>query len=159
MVAVALMLAAPAIPARAALREVSVGNYYFQDDASGNRAQIVVDRGDQVRFTIREAAFSPHDVRVDELGIRSGDMQLFETFTTEPLDVVGTFRLYCNRHKDNPGQPHVAQLVVRSERARLDRAPDDRAPDRDDAPAFRRRHDRRPGVDDDSGRGRHPAVG
>ena len=101
-------------PVSAALRESTVGNYYFQDDATGSRERIVVDRGDQIRFTVREAGFSPHNVRVDELGIRSPDLQLFDTFTTPVLDRPGSYRLYCSRHHDNPGQPHVAELVVRS---------------------------------------------
>lgn len=115
-VAVATTLTAfVAVPAaRAAVRESTVGNYYFQDDASGSRERIVVERGDQVRFTVREAAFSPHTVRVDELGIRSPDLQLFDTFTTPVLDRPGSYRLYCSRHQDNPGQPHVATLVVRA---------------------------------------------
>lgn len=107
-VAMAALLVPP-VPARAALVEVSVGNYYFEDDATGGR-EIVVRKGDQIRFTVRDAAYPPHSAKVDELGIASGDMLLFDTYTTPPIGTVGTFRLYCEAHQD---RGHETTLTVK----------------------------------------------
>jgi plastocyanin len=87
------------IPARAALHEVSVGNYYYQDDATGAR-KLEVREGDQIRFTIRQADYPPHSINVKELGIHSGDLLVFQTYTTPPLKKTGTFVLYCTAHRD-----------------------------------------------------------
>lgn len=109
--AAALLLAA-AGRAAAAVRQATVGNYYFQDDATNDRAKLVVAKGDQVTFTVRAAAQRPHSVNVDELGIHSGDLLLFETYTTPPLNRAGTFRVYCRNHAVSNN--HVTSLIVRA---------------------------------------------
>jgi len=63
------VLAMLALRADAALHEVTVGNYYFEDDAVRDRARLDVQQGDQIRFTVREAAYPPHSANVDELGM------------------------------------------------------------------------------------------
>jgi hypothetical protein len=98
--------------AAAAVHQATVGNYYFQDDTTNDRTKLVVVKGDQVTFTVRATASRPHSVHVDELGIHSGDLLLFETYTTPPLNRVGTFRLYCRNHAVSNN--HVASLVVRA---------------------------------------------
>ena len=98
--------------ASAAVHQATVGNYYFQDDATGDRTKLVVDKGDQVTFTVRATASRPHSVNVDDLGIHSGDLLIFETYTTPPLTRAGTFRLYCRNHAVSNN--HVASLVVRA---------------------------------------------
>ncbi len=102
-----LVVAAPG--AIAALREVSVGNYYFEDDAVRDRTRLDAQQGDQLRFTIREAAYPPHSVNVDELNIHSGDLLLFDTYTTPPLNRPGVYRLYCRVHTD---RGHITKLYV-----------------------------------------------
>ena len=98
--------------ASAAVHQATVGNYYFQDDATGDRTKLVVTRGDQITFTVRAQASRPHSVNVDDLGIHSGDLLLFETYTTPPLTRTGTFRLYCRNH--GVSNNHVASLVVKA---------------------------------------------
>jgi plastocyanin len=109
---VGVLLLASAGHAAAAVHQATVGNYYFQDDATNDRAKLVVAKGDQVTFTVRAAASRPHSVNVDELGIHSGDLLLFETYTTPPLNRPGTFRLYCRNHERSNN--HVASLVVKA---------------------------------------------
>lgn len=96
-------------PALAAVRSVSVGNFYFDDDTPGDgvvQAQV----GDQLRFVVKDnGPGTPHTVEVDDLGIHSGSLGSGETFTTPVLDRPGTYRLYCKPH-DQRG--HVATLVV-----------------------------------------------
>ncbi|HET9444087.1 MAG TPA: hypothetical protein VFO65_12235 [Acidimicrobiales bacterium] len=107
--AMATGLALLAAPAWAALTQVSVGNFYF-DDASAGDGVVAVPVGDQVRFVVMDGGpGTPHTVEVDELGIHSGALSAGETFTTPPLDRPGTYRLYCKPH-DKRG--HVATLVV-----------------------------------------------
>ena len=105
-----LVLLVP-IPAEARRREVSVGNYWFEDDETGARNQLVVDEGDQIRFTIREAAYPPHSVVIDEYGLDSGYLVLFQTYTTPPLEKPGRFELYCRAHRD---RGHRATLIVKA---------------------------------------------
>jgi plastocyanin len=107
-----VLLLASAGRAAGAVHQATVGNYYFQDDATNDRAQVVVTKGDQITFTVRAAAQRPHSVNVDELGIHSGDLILFETYTTPALNRTGTFRLYCRNHAVSNN--HVASLVVRA---------------------------------------------
>jgi plastocyanin len=104
-----LFLAVP--PAAASLHEVTVANYYFQDDTTGARKTITVDQGDQIRFTVRQAAYPPHSVVIDEYGIDSGYLLLFDTYTTPPLNKPGTFLLYCRAHR---ARGHYATLVVKA---------------------------------------------
>jgi plastocyanin len=108
----AVLLFAPAGRAAAAVHPATVGNYYFQDDATNDRAKLVVNKGDQVTFTVRAAASRPHSVNVDALGLHSGDLLLFETYTTPPLNRVGTFRLYCRNHEVSNN--HVTALTVKA---------------------------------------------
>jgi plastocyanin len=113
-VATAVVVAlAIALPAFAALREVDVGNYYFEDVATGNRKVITVNQGDQIRFTVRQSTYPPHDVVIDGYGkdYESGQLLLLETFTTPPLNKPGTFALYCRAHRR---RGHEAKLVVKS---------------------------------------------
>jgi hypothetical protein len=111
---VCLLLFAAA-PALGAARQVSSGNYYFQDNATGSRQQVVVNRGDQVVVTIAEAPVAAflgaHTVDIDELNVHSGDLTIGQTFTTPPLTKVGTFTLYCNNHRN---QGHLTRLVVKA---------------------------------------------
>jgi len=107
-----LVLIGPmATRALAETRQVSVGNYWFEDDARHDRTQIIVNQGDQITFTIREGIYPPHTVDVDELGIHSPDLLLGATYTTPPLNTAGTFRLYCRPHEQ---RGHVTTLAVRA---------------------------------------------
>lgn len=105
-----LVLMVP-IPAEARLREVSVGNYWFEDDQTGARNPLVVDEGDQIRFTIREATYPPHSVVIDEYGLDSGYLVLFQTYTTPPLEKPGRFELYCRAHRE---RGHKTTLIVKA---------------------------------------------
>lgn len=98
-------------PAWSATRQASIGNYYYEDDATGSRKQIVVRQGDQVRFTVREGVYPPHTVDIDELNIHSPGLLLGETFTTPVLDRAGTFRVYCRPHEE---RGHFSSLVVQA---------------------------------------------
>ena len=99
-------------PAWAALRDVDIGNYYFEDVATGERKVITVNEGDQIRFTVRQETYPPHDVVIDGYGpdYQSGQLLLLETFTTPPLNKPGTFALYCRAHRR---RGHEAKLVVK----------------------------------------------
>jgi len=108
------VLAALAIvPAAVAeTRPASIGNYYFEDERTGDRTKIVVRQGDQVAFTVREdSIFARHTVDVDELEIHSGDLLLGQTYTTPQLNRVGNFLLYCDPHRER-GQ--VARLIIQA---------------------------------------------
>jgi plastocyanin len=97
--------------ARAETRQASVGNFYFEDDATGDRTRLVVNEGDQVTFTVRQGAATPHTVDVDELDIHSGDLRIGQTYTTPALDTPGNFNLYCRRHEE---RGHRTRLIVRA---------------------------------------------
>ena len=99
------------LPAHAKLHEVSVGNYYFEDDATGARDPLTVNEGDQIRFTVRQAAYPPHDIVIDEYGIDSPPLNLFQTYTTPPLNKPGTFDLYCRAHRP---RGHETTLIVKA---------------------------------------------
>ncbi len=107
-----LALAAGAVfcvPAGAALREIAVGNFYFEDETVGD-SRIEAQVGDQLRFTLLDGGpGTPHTVDVDELGIHSGSLGAGETYTTPPIGKAGTFILYCKPH-DQRG--HKTTLVV-----------------------------------------------
>jgi plastocyanin len=92
-------------------RQATVGNYYFEDDNTGSRTSIAVRKGDQVTFTVRQAAATPHTVEVDELDIHSGDLLVGQTYTTPPLNTPGNFYLYCRRHEE---RGHHARLIVQA---------------------------------------------
>ena len=98
--------------ARAHTRQSSVGNYYFEDDVTGDRTKLVADVGDQFTFTVRQGAATPHTVEVDELDIHSGDLLIGQTYTTPPLRTPGTFKLYCRRHDE---RGHNTRLIVRAQ--------------------------------------------
>jgi plastocyanin len=99
------------LPAHAKLHQVSVGNYYFEDDATGARDPLTVDEGDQIRFTVRQAAYPPHDIVIEEYGIDSPPLNLFQTYTTPPLNKPGTFALYCRAHR---ARGHETTLIVKA---------------------------------------------
>lgn len=115
----AVVLVLTAAPAMAATRQVSSGNYYFQDGTTGSRMQIVVKKGDQLVVTIAQAPVADflgaHTVDVDEMNIHSGDLALGQTFTTPPLNKVGNFLLFCDRHR-NMG--HTSRLIVQAPAAK-----------------------------------------
>lgn len=98
-----------AVPAVASLRQIAVGNFYFEDETVGD-GKVEVQVGDQLRFSVLDGGpGTPHTVDVDELGIHSGSLAAGETFTTPPIDRAGTFILYCKPH-DQRG--HKTTLVV-----------------------------------------------
>ena len=109
-IALTLTMVVVAPATKAALRQASIGNYWFEDDETKRRDRIEAQQGDQIRFTVRETTYPPHSVEVDELGISSPELLLFETYTTPPLNKPGTYRLYCRGHLD---RGHVTTLVVR----------------------------------------------
>jgi len=126
---VALLVAAAtgtaAFPAAAALREVAVGNFYY-DDATPGDGMVEADQGDQLRFTVYDGGpGTPHTVEVDELGIHSGSLAAGETFTTPALDTPGTYTLYCQPHQN---RGHRATLVVRAGSTATTSAPSTAAP-------------------------------
>ena len=112
MIAAATALAV-ALPAHAILRDIDVGNFYFEEVATGARDPIRVDQGDQLRFTVREGTYPPHDVVIEGYGpeFQSGQLLLFDRFTTPPLDKPGTFDLFCRAHRQ---RGHETTLIVRA---------------------------------------------
>ena len=97
------------VPAGASLRQIAVGNFYFEDETLGD-GKVVAQVGDQLRFNVLDGGpGTPHTVEVDELGIHSGSLGSGETFTTPPISQAGTFILYCKPH-DQRG--HKTTLVV-----------------------------------------------
>lgn len=96
--------------AQSAVRDVKVGNFYF-DDASPGDGIVEALQGDQLRFTVLDGGpGTPHTVEIDELGIHSGSLAAGETFTTPPLNRAGTYSLYCKPHQN---RGHKATLVIR----------------------------------------------
>jgi plastocyanin len=96
-------------PAGASLRQIAVGNFYFEDETVGD-GKVVAQVGDQLRFSVLDSGpGTPHTVEVNELGIHSGSLAAGETFTTPPIATAGTFILYCKPH-DQRG--HKTTLVV-----------------------------------------------
>ena len=111
-IALALACLLVAVPgARGATRQATVGNYYYEDDDGLDRMKIVVDQGDQVTFTVRQAAYPPHTVDVDELDIHSSDLLVGQTYTTPALNTPGDFYLYCRPHE---ARGHHTRLVVKA---------------------------------------------
>lgn len=107
-IALALLLARPAL---AAVREVTVGNFYY-DDATPGDGTVEATQGDQLRFTILDGGpGTPHTVDIDEFGIHSGSLAAGETYTTPPLDRPGTYTLYCKPHQN---RGHKATLIIRA---------------------------------------------
>lgn len=97
------------VPAEAALQEIAVGNFYFEDATVGD-GKVEARVGDQLRFSVLDGGpGTPHTVDVDELGIHSGTLGAGKTFTTPPIDKAGTFILYCKPH-DQRG--HKTTLIV-----------------------------------------------
>jgi hypothetical protein len=97
------------VPAGASLRQIAVGNFYFEDETVGD-GKVVAQVGDQLRFNVLDGGpGTPHTVEVNELGIHSGSLGSGETFTTPPISQAGTFILYCKPH-DQRG--HKTTLVV-----------------------------------------------
>jgi plastocyanin len=108
---VVIVLLAVAGAGRAETRRSTVGNYYYEDDKTGDRTKIVVEVGDQVTFTVRQAAYPPHTVDVDELDIHSPDLLVGQTYTTPALKTPGNFYLYCRPHE---ARGHHTRLVVKA---------------------------------------------
>lgn len=107
-------------PVAAALREVRVGNFYY-DDATPGDGTVEIDQGDQLRFTVLDGGpGTPHTVDIDELGIHSGSLASGETYTTPPIDRPGTYLLYCTPHQN---RGHQATLIVRSSSTATTSAP------------------------------------
>jgi hypothetical protein len=97
------------VPAGASLREIAVGNFYFEDETVGD-GKIQAQVGDQLRFSMLDGGpGTPHTVEVNELGIHSGSLAAGKTWTSEPISKAGTFILYCKPH-DQRG--HKTTLVV-----------------------------------------------
>ena len=109
------LLLLTATPVIGATHQVSSGNSYFQDNATGSRQQIAVNKGDQITVTIAEAPVAAflgaHTVDIDEMNVHSGDLTIGQTFTTPPLTKVGSFALYCDNHRN---QGHLTRLVVKA---------------------------------------------
>ena len=98
-----------AVPAGASLREIAVGNFYYEDETVGD-GKVEAQVGDQLRFNVLDGGpGTPHTVEIDELGVHSGSLSAGETFTTPPIGKAGTFILYCKPH-DQRG--HKTTLVV-----------------------------------------------
>ncbi len=97
--------------ARAETRQATVGNYYFEDDARPDRTKLVVDVGDQITFTVRQASYPPHTIDVDELDMHSPDLLVGQTYTTPALTRAGNFYLYCRPHE---ARGHHTRLIVRA---------------------------------------------
>lgn len=108
LVSTAIVLASSAL---GATRAASIGNFWYEDDSTRDRTKIVVQRGDQIVFTVREGVYPPHTVDVDELNIHSPGLLLGETYTTPPLSKVGNFKLYCRPHE---ARGHFTRLVVQA---------------------------------------------
>lgn len=104
--AAALALAGPA---QAALRQVHVGNFYFEDATVGD-GKVEATVGDQLQFVIDDGGSgTPHTVEVDELNIHSGMLSTGQTFTTPPIPQAGTYLLYCKTHLN---RGHKTTLIV-----------------------------------------------
>jgi plastocyanin len=95
--------------ASAVTHQATIGNYYYEDDTQRDQTKIVVRQGDQVTFTVRQAAVPGHTVDVDALNIHSPNLNLGQTYTTPPLTKPGNFYLYCRPHED---RGHHTRLVV-----------------------------------------------
>jgi plastocyanin len=96
-------------PALARTHQATIGNYYYEDDQQKDRTKLVVRQGDQITFTVRDPAYPPHTVDVDELKIHSPDLLVGETYTTPPLSRAGNFYLYCRPHE---ARGHHTRLIV-----------------------------------------------
>ncbi|MDP1818869.1 MAG: hypothetical protein Q8K58_03140 [Acidimicrobiales bacterium] len=97
--------------AHAALSQVRVGNFYYEDATVGD-GEIQIRQGDQLRFIVEDdGPGTPHSVEVDALGIHSGGLSTGDTYTTPPIQQTGSFRLYCKLHEN---REHVTTLVVRA---------------------------------------------
>lgn len=95
----------------AALSDVRLGNFYYEDASVGD-GKIEINQGDQIRFIAEDnGPGTPHTVEIDELGIHSGGLSTGETYTTPVINQAGTFDLYCKFH-ENRG--HLTTLVVRA---------------------------------------------
>jgi plastocyanin len=95
--------------ASAVTHQATIANYYYEDDAQHDQTKIVVHQGDQITFTVRQAAVPGHTVDIDAYNIHSPNLNLGQTFTTPPLTKAGNFYLYCRPHED---RGHHTRLVV-----------------------------------------------
>ena len=112
LVATAVLGALVSAPtARAATHQATVGNFYFEDDQQRDRMKLVVDVGDQITFTVRQASYPPHTIDIDELDIHSSDLFVGQTYTTPALTRAGNFYLYCRPHE---ARGHHPRLIVRA---------------------------------------------
>jgi plastocyanin len=95
--------------AQAAVSDVRVGNFYFEDGSVGD-GQIVITAGDQLRFIVEDSGpGTPHTIDIDAFGVHSGNMAKGETFTTPALTEPGTYALYCSLHRN---RGHETTLVI-----------------------------------------------
>ncbi len=95
--------------ASAALVDVRVGNFYFEDASVGD-GQVVITAGDQIRFVVDDnGRGKQHTIDIDEFDVHSGLIAKGETFTTGPLTTPGTYALYCDIHRN---RGHETTLVI-----------------------------------------------
>jgi len=127
----ATVVLAVAHGASAGTHQATVGNYYYEDDTQHDQTKIVVHIGDQITFTVRQAAVPGHTVDVDALNIHSPNLSIGETFTTPRLTKAGNFYLYCRPHED---RGHHTRLVVLAAPARTPAPKATAAPRRAAAP-------------------------
>jgi plastocyanin len=93
----------------AVTHQATIGNYYYEDDSQRDQTKIVVHQGEQITFTVRQAAVPGHTVDVDALNVHSPNLNIGETFTTPRLSKPGNFYLYCRPHED---RGHHTRLIV-----------------------------------------------
>jgi plastocyanin len=110
-VVAAVCLLAGVRPALATTHQATVANYYFEDDQQHDRTKLVVQQGDQITFTVRQASYPPHTIDVDALDIHSPDLLVGQTYTTPVLKKTGNFYLYCRPHE---ARGHHTRLIVTS---------------------------------------------
>ena len=95
--------------AGAAVSEVRVGNFYFEDASAGD-SEIVIAAGDQLRFIVVDSGpGTPHTVNIDEFGVHSGNLAKGETYTTGALTTPGADALYCDLHRN---RGHETTLII-----------------------------------------------
>ena len=106
LVASIALIVFPMLPASAAVIEVRVGSFYFEDSTVGDGV-VTARVGDQLRFVFEDNG--SHTAEVDELGISTGTLSKGAVFVTDPLTRPGTYTLYCRPHRR---RGHVTTLVV-----------------------------------------------
>lgn len=113
-VALALLgwLLTPLVPAWAATVNVSVGNYFFDDNA-GSPSEVVATAGDTIKFTVTSG--TKHDLHIDELGIHRDEPLSKNQYATLVVTQPGTYRLYCDEnHGSNTHETTLRILAASS---------------------------------------------